>query len=208
LLIFAYVFQSVTKAKFKPSMFRSLSTLLATVIIMDLFMLLVEMITVFWPTSAMPGHTVRMAEFFVGRYAWAFLPVLFLGITAFVLLVRRPTRHLKSVQLTAAIMYVVAIFLKRYVLMAMGFLRTPLGQPTPIYMPSLIEAFMALGILAFGLMLVTLAIKVLPLEIPKEELEAHHEFSWGPPDPEDDDAPAAAHPAPATTAAIEPEVAS
>ena len=169
LLIFAYVFQAVTKTKFKPSMFRSLATLLATVIIMDLFMLLVEMLTVFWPTSAEAGHTVRMSEFFTGVYAWAFLPVLILGITAFTLLARRKTRHLPIVQLTAAAMYVFAIFLKRYVLMGMGFVRTPLGQPTGIYLPSLVEIFLALGILAFGLLVVTAATKVLPLEVPAGE---------------------------------------
>ena len=168
LLIFAYVFQSVTSAKFKPSMFRSLATLLATVIIMDLFMLLVEMLTIYWPTSSQPGHTVRMSEFFTGVYAWAFLPVLILGITAFILLSRRNTRHLKAVQLTAASMYVFAIFLKRYVLMGMGFVRNPLGQTTGIYLPSAVEVFLALGILAFGLLIVTAAIKVLPLQVPEE----------------------------------------
>ncbi len=53
--------------KFTSSMFRSLTTLLATVIIIDLFLLLVEILTVFWPTSAKPGHTMRFAEFFTGR---------------------------------------------------------------------------------------------------------------------------------------------
>jgi dimethyl sulfoxide reductase membrane subunit len=168
LMIFAYIFKAVTGAKFKPSMFRSLSTLLATVIIMDLFMLLVEMITIFWPTSAMTGHVVRMQEFFTGVYAWAFLPVLILGITAFILLSRRNTRHLPAVQLTAAVMYVVAIFLKRYVLMGMGFVRDPLGQTTGVYLPSVTEIFLAIGILAFGLLIVTAAIKVLPLQVPED----------------------------------------
>ena len=168
LMIFAYVFQKVTGAKFRPSMFRSLSTMLATVIIMDLFMLLVEMLTIYWPTSAMTGHTVRMSEFFTGVYAWAFLPVLILGVTAFTLLARRKTRHLPAVQITAAIMYVVAIFLKRYVLMGMGFVRNTLGQHSGIYLPSLVEVLLALGILAFGLLIVTAAIKVLPLQVPED----------------------------------------
>ena len=169
LIIFAYIFQSVTTVKFKPSMFRSLSTLLATVIIIDLFMLLVEILTVFWPTSAQPGHTVRMIEFIDGRYAPFFLPVLILGFTAFILLARRKTRHIPAVQITAATLYVVAIFLKRYVLMAMGFSLTPLGQPTQIYFPSPVEAFLALGILSFGLLFITISIKVLPLEVPEDE---------------------------------------
>jgi molybdopterin-containing oxidoreductase family membrane subunit len=174
LFIFAYVMQAATRIRFKPSMFRSLATLLATVIILDLFLLLVEMITVFWPTSAMPGHTIRMMEFITGSYAWAFLPVVFLGVTAFALLAGRKRRGLKWVQLTAAIMYVIAIFLKRYVLMAMGFVRDPLGQLTGLYFPSPVEIFLALGIVAFGLLFVTFAVKVLPMEVPEDEHEAVH----------------------------------
>jgi molybdopterin-containing oxidoreductase family membrane subunit len=169
LIIFAYIFQSVTQVKFKQSMFRSLSTLMATVIIIDLFLLIVEIGTVFWPTSAQPGHAVRMIEFIDGRYAPFFLPVLILGFTAFGLLARRKTRHLPAVQITASILYVIAIFLKRYVLMAMGFSYTPLGQPTHIYFPSIVELMLALGILAFGLLFITAAIKIMPLQMPEEE---------------------------------------
>ncbi len=169
LILFAYVVQKVTSMKFKPSMFRSLATLLATVIIIDLFLLTVEMITVFWQTSAKTGHVIRMAEFFTGRYAWAFLPVFIMGITAFVLLARRPTRHLPSIQIIASVLYVVAIFFKRYSLMAMGFSINTIGQPTEIYFPSAVEAFLALGILALGLLFATISLKVLPIEVPEEE---------------------------------------
>jgi len=173
LFIFAYIFQAVTKVRFKPSMFRSLATLMATVIIIDLFLLIVEIGVVFWPTSAQPGHTVRMIEFIAGRYAVFFLPVLILGFTAFTLLARRKTRHLPAVQLTASVLYVIAIFLKRYVLMAMGFSYTPLGQPTQIYSPSAVEIFIALGILAFGLLFITASIKVLPLQMPEDDEHGH-----------------------------------
>jgi molybdopterin-containing oxidoreductase family membrane subunit len=168
LFIFAYLMQALTRIRFKASMFRSLATLLATVIILDLFLLLVEMLTIFWPTSSMPGHAIRMSEFLWGSYAWAFLPVVFLGLTAFALLAGRKRRGKPWVQLTAAIMYVIAIFLKRYVLMAMGFVRNPLGQLTGIYVPSPVEIFLALGIVAFGLLFVTVAVKVLPMEVPDE----------------------------------------
>jgi Ni/Fe-hydrogenase subunit HybB-like protein len=155
--------------KFKPSMFRSLSTLLATVMIIDLFMLVVEILSIFWPTSAEPGHTIRMAEFFTGTYTWFFVPVLVLGGTAFALLSRRKTRHLPAVQITAASLYVFAVFLKRYSLEGMGFVRDPLGQYIGLYVPSPVEIFLALGILAFGMLLVTLALKVLPIEVPEDD---------------------------------------
>jgi dimethyl sulfoxide reductase membrane subunit len=169
LIIFAYIFQAVTTTRFEPSMFRSLSTLLATVMIIDLFLLLVEVLFTLWPTSSSPGHAVRMMEFLTGHYAWAFLPVLILGFSAFALLSRRPTRHLPAVQLTASAMYVVAIFLKRYVLMGMGFVRDPLGQFAGVYAPSMVELFLALGILSFGLLIITFATKVIALEVPEDE---------------------------------------
>ncbi|MDF1541887.1 MAG: polysulfide reductase NrfD [Anaerosomatales bacterium] len=171
LMIFAYILQATKQYRFKPSMFRSLSTFLATVIIIDIFLLLVEILVVYWPTSVMPGHVIRMNDFVTlgGRYAVVFLPVLILGITAFTLLARRSTRHLPAVQLTAAVLYVFAIFLKRYSLDVMGFSYTTLFQNTGIYIPSLVEWLMGIGIMCFGIMFVAIAIKVLPMEEPEEE---------------------------------------
>jgi molybdopterin-containing oxidoreductase family membrane subunit len=173
LLLCAYIMQHFGVFKFKKSMFRSLATLLATVIILDLFLLVVEIITVYWPSSAKPGHTARMSMFITGPYAWMFLPVFVLGIGAFALLAGRKTRHLPAIQITASVMYVVAIFFKRYTLMSMGFAIGPLGQYQPPYLPSLIEVFFALGLLAIALIFMTLGAKVLPLQVPEEELRAH-----------------------------------
>jgi len=83
LLICAYIMQRFEVLKFTTSMFRSLSTLLATVIIIDLFLLLVEILTIYWPTSAKPGHTVRFRRVPFWRVRQFFIPVLILGITAF-----------------------------------------------------------------------------------------------------------------------------
>ena len=66
-------------------------------------------------------------------------------------------------------MYVIAVFLKRYSLMAMGFAVNPLGQYSAPYFPSLVEVLIALGILALGTLMVTAAVKVLPLEVPEDE---------------------------------------
>ncbi|MDO8964041.1 MAG: NrfD/PsrC family molybdoenzyme membrane anchor subunit [Coriobacteriia bacterium] len=176
LMIFAYTLQHFGVLKFKSSMFRSLSTLLATVMIIDLFLLVVEVIAIFWPTSAQPGHAMRMAVFFTGGYAWAVLPVFVLGFTAFFILQRRKTRHLPIVQLTASGLYVVAVYFKRYSLMAMGFAIDPLGQHAAVFVPSLTEVGIALFILSLGLLTVTAAAKVLPLEVPEhgdDERAAH-----------------------------------
>ncbi|MBW6467636.1 MAG: polysulfide reductase NrfD [Coriobacteriia bacterium] len=173
LMISAYIMQRFNVMRFKKSMFRSLSTLLATVIIIDLFLLGVEILSIFWPTSNHPGHSARMALFFEAPYGWVFIPVLILGVSAFALLAGRNRRHLPAVQLTAAAMYVVAIFLKRYTLMAMGFAIDPLGQFTAPYFPSLVEILIALMILAIGLLIMAVAAKILPLQVPDQEIEEH-----------------------------------
>jgi len=172
LMIAAYIMQRFNVLEFKASMFRSLSTMLAMVIIMDLFLLVVEIAFVYWPSSAKLGHTVRFTEFLVGPYAWTFLPVLILGSIAFALLARRKTRHLPAVQITGSVLYVVAIYFKRYTLMSMGFAVGPLGQRQAPYLPSLVEALIAIGLLALGVLFVTIAAKILPLRVP---LEGHGE---------------------------------
>ncbi|HEY5506967.1 MAG TPA: NrfD/PsrC family molybdoenzyme membrane anchor subunit [Coriobacteriia bacterium] len=169
LLIVAYIMQRFDILKFKASMFRSLATLLATVIILDLFLLIVEIAFVYWPTSAKAGHTLRFTEFLTGPYAWVFLPVLILGITAFSLLAGRRTRHIPAIQITASALYVVAIFFKRYTLMSMGFAIGTLGQPQAPYIPSLTEFFIAIGILSLGMLFITLGAKILPLRVPEHE---------------------------------------
>jgi molybdopterin-containing oxidoreductase family membrane subunit len=169
LLIVAYIMQRFHVLEFKPSMFRSLSTLLATVMIFDLFLLVAEIAFVYWPSSAKIGHTLRFSEFLTGPYAGIFLPVLILGGTAFALLSRRKTRHIPAVQITASAMYVVAIFFKRYTLMSMGFAIGTLGQPQAPYFPSLVEGLLALGLLALAVLFVTLAARILPLRVPENE---------------------------------------
>jgi molybdopterin-containing oxidoreductase family membrane subunit len=83
LMIAAYIMKRFKVLKLEGSMFRSLSTLLGTVIILDLFLLFVEILTIYWPTSAKPGHTIRFSEFITGDYSVVFIPVLVLGIGAF-----------------------------------------------------------------------------------------------------------------------------
>jgi len=137
-----------------------------------------------WSTAMLvpiskPGHTMRFDEFLFGEYAWAFVSVLVLGSIAFALLAGRKTRHLPYIQLTAAALYVLAIFLKRYALMAMGFVINPLGTHRSVYVPSLTEVLIALGLLCVGLLIMTLAAKVLPLQVPEDE----HVEEYGPDTP-------------------------
>jgi molybdopterin-containing oxidoreductase family membrane subunit len=175
LLLVAYALQKARIMQFTSKMFRSLSTLLGTVMIIDLFLLVVEILAIFWPTSAQPGHAIRFGEFLWGKYAWAFLPVLILGFSAFFLISRRKTRHLPAVQITAAGMYVLAIYFKRFSLMAMGFSITSLGQDAGMYVPSLVEIGIAGGLVAFGVLFMTISSKVLPLRVPEDDHDPAHD---------------------------------
>ncbi|HET6352346.1 MAG TPA: NrfD/PsrC family molybdoenzyme membrane anchor subunit [Coriobacteriia bacterium] len=169
LMIVAYILKHFKVLELTSAMFRSLSTLLATVIIIDLFLLVVEIGVIFWPTSAKPGHVDRFGLFLFGDYAKFLVPVLILGITAFALLAGRKYRHVPALQITAAAMYVFAIFLKRYSLMAMGFAINPLGHYTAPYTPSLTEILLAVFILSLGMLIMTAGAKVLPLKVPEDE---------------------------------------
>ncbi len=82
-------------------------------------------------------------------------------------------------------MYVVAVFLKRYSLMSMGIVYNPLGQYAPPYVPSLTEVLIALMILAIGVLIVTVAAKVLPLVVPEDAHGSAHESALpeGPAEP-------------------------
>jgi Ni/Fe-hydrogenase subunit HybB-like protein len=50
----------------------------------------------------------------------------------------------------------------------MGFAVDPLGAHAAPYMPSLAEVLIALGLLGIGVLLVTLAAKLLPLAVPED----------------------------------------
>jgi Ni/Fe-hydrogenase subunit HybB-like protein len=69
---------------------------------------------------------------------------------------------------------VVAIFLKRYSLMSMGFAIGVLGQQQAPYLPSLTEALIAAGLLSIAVLFVTLSAKVLPLRVPLHEHDEDH----------------------------------
>lgn len=197
LVCFAYAMQKFGGMKFKPSMFESLLKLLAIVIIVDLFFLAIEIITVFWPTSAKPGHAIRLEEFITGRYAWSFLPVFIIGAVVVVLFLKSSTRRVPWIQITASAAYVVAIFLKRFALEAMGFSINTIGQQVPMYFPSLVEIFLAVGLVAFGLLFITFIVKLLPMKVPTEDEHAEETAE----DAATADSPATA---PATAVAADP----
>lgn len=168
LIVMTYAVQKVTSMKFKQSMFNSLAKLLATVIAVDMFFLFFEIMTSVYPTSATPGHLSRIMLLLTGRYSPVFFAeILLAGIIPFLLFAIPKTRTSPTVQIIASTMVLIGIFLKRFLLLVMGFAISPIGPVRVSYIPTLVEVLITLAVMAVGVLIVTIAIKLLPMEVPE-----------------------------------------
>jgi molybdopterin-containing oxidoreductase family membrane subunit len=168
LIVMIYAVQRATKLKFERSMFNSLAKLLATVIAVDVFFLFFEIMNTVYPTSTTPGHLVRIMILLAGRYSPIFYAEIFLaGIIPFFLLAIPKTRVSPLIQIVASTMVLIGIFLKRFLLLVMGFAISPIGPVRVSYFPTLVEILITLAVTAVGVLIVTIAIKLLPMEVPE-----------------------------------------
>lgn len=179
LILIALALRRLTKMKFNDDMFFTMGKLLGTVVLVDLFFLFVEIVTVYWPASRTPGHAMRLGLLLWGPYAKFFIPELTIfGIVPFLLLFFPRTRRKVWTLATACCLIVVGIFMKRYMLLAMGFGLSVLGPFDSSYVPTLPEVAVTAGLWALGLMIFTMAIKLLPMEVPEHgshEDDGHEE---------------------------------
>jgi molybdopterin-containing oxidoreductase family membrane subunit len=149
-----------------------LAKLLATVIIIDLFFLFAEIITTVWPASQTPGHFDRLMLLLAGKYAPLFIPeITVFGILPFFLLAIPKTRKSRPIMAVSCGLVVIGIFIKRFILLAMAFGISQIGPLANRYVPTLLELMVTLGWYALGTLIVTLAVKLLPMEVPEEEPE-------------------------------------
>ena len=170
IILIAMAVDRFTEIKFEKVMFDKLAKLLATVIPIDLFLLMCEVLESSWPSSAMPGHWERISLLLFGRYSGFFMFEIFLGaVLPFFLLAIPKTRVKKGVQILACSLILVGVFIKRFMFIVMGFAVSPLGPIEASYAPSLAEILVTLALWAIGILLFTLALKVLPVAVPKEE---------------------------------------
>jgi len=168
LILMVLIIRKFTKMKFKDEMFHSLAKLIAVVIFVDLFFLFTELITTFWPASATPGHIDRMQVLTSGKYSMLFFTEIFIfGILPFILMSIPRTRKSIPIITISSLFVVIGIFLKRFALLAMGVTFSPLGH-LGSYFPTVVEISISTAIWAFGFLIITLAVKLLPMEVPKE----------------------------------------
>lgn len=169
LMLIAMAVNRFTDIKFKDEMFNKLAKLLATVIPIDLFLLMCEVLTSSWPSSAMPGHWKRISLLLFGKYSGLFMFEIFMGaVLPFFLLAIPKTRVKRWAQILACCLIMVGVFIKRFVFIIMGFAVTTLGPMETAYAPSIPEILVTLSLWAIGILLFTMAVKVLPVEVPKE----------------------------------------
>ncbi len=169
LMLIAMSVDHFTHVKFKKVMFDKLAKLLATVIPIDLFLLMCEVLQSSWPSSTTPGHWERISLLLFGKYSGLFGFEIFLGgVLPFFLLAIPKTRVKRSMQILACSLILIGVLIKRFMFIVMGFAVSPLGPIEAAYAPSLVEIMVTLGLWAIGILLFTLAVKVLPIEVPEE----------------------------------------
>lgn len=162
-----------------------LGGLLAAFAFVDLFLLVAELVTVYW--SGVPDAQAPFEALVTGRYWWAFWGQVVLEVGALALMLS-PRRRARTVVVgVAATMGLVGILFKRLGLVLAGFVyplvdaapgvstgevtsTTPTGIPLADvfategnYVPTGAEYVIIAGLLALGLLAVTLAARHLPL---------------------------------------------
>jgi len=195
LILIGLALRYFAKMKLPDDMFFTLGKVLGTVVFVDLFFLFVEIMTTFWPPSRTPGHATRLGLLLWGPYAKFFVPELTVfGALPFFLLLFPKTRRKIWTLATACVLIVIGIFLKRFALLAMGFGVSVLGPFDASYLPTVPEVAITAGIWALGILIFTMAVKLLPMES-----APHGEHATQVSDNGHEDLPAAALQAEATT---------
>ncbi|HEX4978587.1 MAG TPA: NrfD/PsrC family molybdoenzyme membrane anchor subunit, partial [Acidimicrobiales bacterium] len=162
-----------------------LGGLLAAFAFVDLFLLVAELVTVYW--SGVPDAQAPFEALVTGRYWWAFWGQVVLEVGALALMLSPRRRARTAVVGVAATMGLVGILFKRLGLVLAGFVyplvdaapgvstgevtsTTPTGIPLADvfategnYVPTGAEYVIIAGLLALGLLAVTLAARHLPL---------------------------------------------
>ncbi|RJQ52063.1 MAG: hypothetical protein C4521_10985 [Actinobacteria bacterium] len=178
LILIGLALRRLAGMRFKDEMFHIMAKVLATVVFVDLFFLFVEIMTTFWPASTTPGHAMRLGLLLTGEYAKFFIPQLTVfGLLPFLLLMHPKTRRTNWIMATSCGLIVTGVFIKRFMLLAMGFGVSPLGPFDNRYVPTLVEVAVTVALWALGLLIFTLAVKLLPLQGAQEEHDEEHQHS-------------------------------
>lgn len=179
-ILLAIALRRLKRIDFGDELVTYLGGLLCVFVAVEAFFIGAKFLTASYPGA--PAGSAPIARLLVGPYAplfWAEVLV-GLGVPFLILAVRRTRRDPRWVALASGIA-LVGIFVHRLNLLLNGLSYTPIGMPPGVsigvsqgpaaasfamshwYVPTLIEWLVVAGILAFGALLFTLAVLVLPM---------------------------------------------
>jgi dimethyl sulfoxide reductase membrane subunit len=176
-IVIAFVLRRFGRVSFGDDLATLLGALLATFVAVQAFLVFCEVLSGYYPGN--PMDAVR--EIIGGPYMPLFAVEVVIGLVVpFVLLVITKLRRMPIVVGTAAVLALIGIFAHRLGIIVVGLHQAPLpyGPGTAIgtvqsdatsfatsswYMPSGIEFAIALGLVAFAALLLTIGALILPL---------------------------------------------
>ncbi len=142
---------------------QKLAQITAYAMLANLFFILMEVFTVFY--SRIPGHMESYEYMFMGLNGhtqpvpWMWASVVMAIVAVILLLVPRTRKDEKTLALTSALVFISLWIDKGVGLIVGGFVPSPLGAVTE-YVPSSAELASALGIWAFGFLMLTVFYKI------------------------------------------------
>lgn len=168
LIIIMAILSKTTSFKVEKTTIFSLSRLLIFLIVVDLFFFTCEILVGSYAKE--PGHHEPLTLLISGSYAWLFLGVeIFIGaVVPIIILALHPKTGEKIGSIVfASVLIVLGIMAMRYNMVIVGQIFQPYGGPVGSYVPTWNEWSVIVGVLAFGALLYTMAVKYLPLQVKK-----------------------------------------
>jgi dimethyl sulfoxide reductase membrane subunit len=178
-ILLALLLRRLGRLEFDNHLVAYLGGLLAIFISVEAFFVLSEAITAAYPGAEFEGDPIR--RMLVGEFAPLFWFEVIIGLgVPFVLLARRTWRSRPGIVAAAAAIAIVGIYVHRLNLVLNGLSHPPIGMPPGVsigtsqagsvfamshwYVPSLVEWLVVGGVLAFGALVFTFAVRWLPLQ--------------------------------------------
>jgi len=159
LLLVAILTSKFTELKMPSELLAGLGKALAAVIPVDLFFIFTELVTVEY--SSTPGLLAVFSTILTGPYATVVLIETALFVVVFLPLAYSQTRKSVAVLSIVSLFATGGIWVKRFFLFTPALSTSPLGDAAA-YTPTLIEWQITIGLFAFGALLYSLSLKVLP----------------------------------------------
>jgi molybdopterin-containing oxidoreductase family membrane subunit len=181
-VLLALVLRRLRRLAFDDGLVSYLGGLLAVFISVEFFFVLSEALTAAYPGAEFEADPIR--RLLTGEYAPLFWFEVLVGLALpFALLARREWRSRPRLVAIAAGIAIVGIYVHRLNLVLNGLSHAPIGLPPGVsigtaqvgtsfamsewYVPSLVEWLVVAGVLAFGALLFTFAVRWLPMQQPE-----------------------------------------